>query len=52
MIFKKSDNALLLINHMWFFSKFNKTGVFNQSEIENEHAANFQNKMHNKFETI
>ena len=42
MIFKKSDNALLF----WliicdFFSKYNRTGVFNQSEIGNEHAPNF-----------
>ena len=45
MIFKKSDNALLfwLIIHD-FFSKYSRTGVFDQSKIENEHAANFQNK--------
>ena len=28
------------------------TGVFNQSEIGNEHVANFQNKMYIKFQKI
>ena len=50
MIFKKSDNALLF----WlmisdFFSKYNRTGLFKQSEIGNEHAANVQNKIYSKF---
>ena len=35
-----------------FFSKYNRTGVFNHSEIGNEHAANFQNKMYSKIEKI
>ena len=35
-----------------FFSKYNRTGVFNQSEIGNEHAANFQNKMYSKVKKI
>ena len=53
MIFKKSDKALLF----WliicdFFSKYNRTGVFNQSEIGNEHATNFQNKMYINFHKI
>ena len=43
MIFKKSDNAL---------PKYNRQGVFNQSEIGDEHAANFQNKMYIKFQKI
>ena len=53
MVFKKSDNALLfcLIKYD-FFSKYNRTGVFNQSDIGNEHAANFQNKMYIKFQKI
>ena len=51
MIFKKSDNALLFWLIIYdFFSKYNRTGVFNQSEIGNEHAANFQNKMYIKFQ--
>ena len=33
-----------------FFSKCNRTGVFDQSKIENEHAANFQNKMYINFQ--
>ena len=46
MIFKESGNALLL----WlitcdFFSKYNRTGVFKQSEIGNQLAANFQKKV-------
>ena len=51
--FKKSDNfwALWLIIYD-FFSKCNSTGVFNQSEIGNEHAANCQNKMYVKFPKI
>ena len=46
MVFKKSDNALLfwLIAYDFFFSKYNRTGVFKQSEIGNEHAAILQNK--------
>ena len=48
MIFKKSDNAVLFWL-MIFFSKYNRTGVFKQSEIGNEHAAYFQNKMYIKF---
>ena len=53
MIFKKSDNALLFWLIIYdFFSKYNRTGVFNQSEIGNEHAANFQNKMYIKFQKI
>ena len=41
MIFKNSHNALLF----WliicdFFLKYNKTGVFNQSDIGNEHVSN------------
>ena len=53
MIFKTSDNVLLF----WliicdFFSKYNTTGAFNQSEIGNEHATNFQNKMYSKFQKI
>ena len=43
MYFKKSDD---------FFSKCNRSGVFNQSEIGNEHAANFENKMYIKFQNI
>ena len=27
-------------------SKYNRTGVFDQSKIGNEHAENFQNKMY------
>ena len=50
MIFKKSDNALLFWLIIYdFFSKYNRTSVFNQSEIGNEHAANFQNKIYIKF---
>ena len=50
MIFKKLDNALLF----WLiicdiFSKYNRTDVFNQSEMGNEHAANVQNKMYSKY---
>ena len=53
MIFKKSDNVLfpwLIIYD--FCSKYNRTGVFDQSKIGNEHAANFQNKMYIKFQKI
>ena len=51
--FKKPDDfwALWLIIFD-FFSKCNSTGVFNQSEIGNEHAANCQNKMYIKFPKI
>ena len=53
MIFKKSDNALLFWLIIYdFFSKYNRTGVFDQSKIENEHVANFQNKMYIKFQKI
>ena len=53
MIFKKSDNALLFWLIIYdFFSKHNRTGAFSQSEIGNEHAANFQNKMYIKFQKI
>ena len=53
LIYKNSDNALFL----WlvicdFFWKYNRTGIFNQSEIGNEHATNFQNKMHSQFQKI
>ena len=53
MIFKKSSNALL----SWliicdFSSKYNRTGVFNQSKIGNKHAGNFQNKIYSKFQKI
>ena len=52
-IFKKSDNAVLF----WliicdFFSKYNRTGIFNQSENGNKHAAIFRNKMYSKFQKI
>ena len=51
MIFKKSDNALLFWLIIYdFFSKYDRTGVFDQSKIGNEHAANFQNKMYIKFQ--
>ena len=46
---KKSDNALLF----WLiiyesFSRYNRTGAFNQSEIGNEHAEHiFQSKILN-----
>ena len=51
MIFKKSDNALLFWLIIYdLFWKYCRTGVFNQSEIGNEHAANFQNKMYIKFQ--
>ena len=44
MIFKKSDNALLF----WLivcdsFSKYNRTGVFNESEIGIAHVNNNNN---------
>ena len=53
MIFKKSDKALLFWLIIYdFFSKYNRTDVFNQSKIGNEHAANFQNKMYSKFHKI
>ena len=49
MIFKKSDNAVLF----WliicdFFSKYNRTCFFNQSENGNKHATDFGNKMYSK----
>ena len=46
MILKKSDNAILfwLITYD-IFSKYNRTCFFDQSEIGNEHAVYFQNKM-------
>ena len=51
MIFKKSDNALLFWLIIYdLFWKYDRTGVFNQSEIGNEHAANFQNKIYIKFQ--
>ena len=51
MIFKKSDNALLFWLIIYdFFSKYNRTDVFNQLEIGNKHAANFQNKMYINFQ--
>ena len=51
MIFKKLENALLFWLIIYdFFWKYNRAGVFNQSEIGNEHAANFQNKMYIKFQ--
>ena len=31
---------------------YNRKGVFDQPTIGNEHAANFQNKMYNKFQKI
>ena len=53
MIFKKSQNALLFWLIIYeFFSKYNRTGVFDQSKIGNEHAASFQNKMYIKFQKI
>ena len=52
MTFKNSDNALLPINHMQFFSNYNRTGAFNQSKIGNENVANFQNKLYSKFQKI
>ena len=53
MIFKKSDNALLFWLTIYdFFSKYNRTSVFKQLEIENEQAANFQNKIFIKFQKI
>ena len=53
MIFEKSDNALLF----WliicdFFSKYNRAGVFNQSEIGNEHSSYFQHKIYSKFQKV
>ena len=45
MIFKKLHNALLFWLIIYdFFSKYNRTCVFDQLKIGNEHAANFQNK--------
>ena len=53
MIFKKPDEALLfwLIKYN-FFSKYNRTAAFNRTEIGNEHATNFQNKIYIKFQKI
>ena len=50
MIFKNALLCSLIIYD--FFSKYNRTGVFDQSKIGNEHAANFQNKMYIKFQKI
>ena len=45
--FEKSDNALLSCLIIYgFFSKYNRTGVSDQSKIGNEHAANFQNNIY------
>ena len=53
MIFKKLHNALLFWLIIYdFFSKYNRTDAFNQSEIGNEYAVNFQNKMYIKFQII
>ena len=53
MIFKKTDNALLFwLTICDFFSKYNSTGVFNQSQMGNEHASDFQNKIYGKFQKI
>ena len=48
MIFKNALLYWLIIYD--FFSKYNRTGVFDQSKIGNEHAANFQSKMYIKFQ--
>ena len=49
MIFKKSDDAVRFrLTIRDFFSKYNRAGIFDQSEIGNEHVANFQNKMYSK----
>ena len=48
MIFKNAVSALLSRSIMcYFFSKYNRTGIFNQSEIKN-----FQNKIYGKFQKI
>ena len=52
MIFKKSDNALLFWLIIYYINKYNRASVFNQSEIGNENAANFQNKMYIEFQKI
>ena len=53
MIFKKLDNALLFWLIIYdFFPKYNRTGILNQTEIGNEHAANFQNKIYIKFQKM
>ena len=53
MIYKKVGQcSTFLIYHICFFSRYNRTGAFNQSEIGNEHAANFQSKMYIKFQKI
>ena len=46
---KIGQYSAFLINLSDFFSKYDRTGVFNQFEIGKEHAANFQNKMYCKF---
>ena len=53
MYFKKSEDfwALWLIVYD-FFSEYNRTGVFDQSKIANEHATKFQNKMYIKFQKL
>ena len=43
---------MLYFNICDFFSKCDRTGVFNQSEIGNEHSANFHKKMYGKFQKI
>ena len=51
MTFKKSDNALLFWLTIYdFFLKYNRTVVFDQSEIGNEHAANFREKCNSIFQ--
>ena len=48
--FLEGESPTLIIYE--FFSKYNKTGVFKQSGIGNEHAASFQNKMYIKIQKI
>ena len=53
MTFKKSDNALLFWLTIYvFFLKYNRTAVFDQSEIGNEHTANFREKRTVYFRSI
>ena len=53
MTFEKSDNALLFWLTIYdFFLKYNRTVVFDQSEIGNEHAANFREKCTVYFRSI
>ena len=48
MIYKKVGQcSTFLIIIYEFFSRYNRTGAFNQSETGNEHAANFQSKILN-----